>query len=243
MLNVIESDGLRAIYSGIGAGIMRHLTYQSVRFAIYENWKNYFTVRGQHLDFATRIVVAGTAGFLAGGFITPVDLICVRMQNDVKLPFIKRRNYKNVFDGLVRVIKDEGLIQLYRGSSMACSKGALMTIGQLATYDVTKEKLLELQLVNEGQLCYLISSIIAGTIATSFAMPVDVMKTKIFSATPGKYSGVISCFTQTLRAGGPLAFYKGFYPSFVRITPATVITFLVLEEMKKLFGSTLVISN
>ena len=35
---------------------------------------------------------------------------------------------------------------------------------------------------------------------------------------------------------GPLAFYKGYVPAFVRLAPQTVLTFIFLEQLKKNFG-------
>ena len=36
------------------------------------------------------------------------------MQADGKLPLQQRRNYKNAIDGLIKIIKDEGILKLWR---------------------------------------------------------------------------------------------------------------------------------
>ncbi len=38
----------------------------------------------------------------------------VRMQADGKLPPEQRRGYKNVFDGLFRITKEEGFLNMFR---------------------------------------------------------------------------------------------------------------------------------
>ncbi|VDO93172.1 unnamed protein product [Schistosoma margrebowiei] len=67
------------------------------------------------------------------------------MQNDMKLPINERRNYKNCIDGLIHVVRHEGVIKLFNGVSMTASRAAFMTLGQLAFYD--KFKIL---LINSG---------------------------------------------------------------------------------------------
>lgn len=52
-------------------------------------------------------------------------------------------SYKNVFHGLWRVYKDEGVLRLFNGASTATSRAVLMTVGQLAFYDQVKSILLK----------------------------------------------------------------------------------------------------
>ena len=48
-------------------------------------------------------------------------------------------------------------------------------------------------------------------------------------------SGAFDLIRFTFRQG-PLAFYKGYVPAFVRLGPHTVLTFIFLEQLKKNFG-------
>lgn len=45
---------------------------------------------------------------------TPSDVVMVRMQADGKLPVEQRRGYKNVFDGLIRITREEGILSMFR---------------------------------------------------------------------------------------------------------------------------------
>ena len=69
----------------------------------------------------------------------------------------------------------------------------------------------------------------AGFTACVVGSPVDVLKTRIMNATPGTYSGPVDCFYQTLKGGGPAAFYKGFGPNVVRLSGWNCMMFLTLE--------------
>ena len=173
---------------------------------------------------------------------SPVDMIVVRMQTDMKTSKTARRNYKHVFDGLFRVVKEEGFMRLFGGCSMTSSRGALMSIGQMTSYDTIKEKILILGLLNDNQLCYFVSSTIAGAITTFLTLPLDVLKTKMMNARLGEFNGLADCFYQTLKIG-PTTFFRGFSPAFMRLAPQTILTFLFLEQLKNSFGQIVVVNQ
>jgi dicarboxylate transporter 10 len=95
-----------------------------MRFGAYEGLKTQFP--GD--SFLTRCALAGLAG-AAGGIVgSPADLVNVRMQNDVKLPYEQRRNYKNALHGVYKIYKTEGAPRLFNGGSMAVCRAILMTM-------------------------------------------------------------------------------------------------------------------
>ena len=49
--------------------------------------------------------------------LSPADIILVRMTSDSTRPPEQRYNYKNAFDGLVKLVKEEGTKGLTRGLS------------------------------------------------------------------------------------------------------------------------------
>ena len=63
-----------------------------------------------------RLAMAGISGAAGGVVGAPADMVNVRMQNDVKLPLdsTQRRNYKHAIDGLIRIIREEGLMKVNR---------------------------------------------------------------------------------------------------------------------------------
>jgi dicarboxylate transporter 10 len=95
-VGIVRSEGVFALYSGLTASLLRQLTYSTTRFAIYEVAKQQLDQAnsGQDIPFYQKVGLAAVAG-AAGGLVgTPADMINVRMQNDVKLPFAQRRKYE-----------------------------------------------------------------------------------------------------------------------------------------------------
>ncbi|XP_072319237.1 mitochondrial dicarboxylate carrier [Eucyclogobius newberryi] len=234
-VHVVRHDGVLALYNGLSASLCRQMSYSLTRFAIYETVRD---VMGNNnkgpMPFYQKVLLGAFGGF-TGGFIgTPSDMVNVRMQNDVKLAPELRRNYKHAADGLVRVFREEGLKKLFSGATMASSRGAMVTVGQLACYDQAKQLVLGSGLMGDNILTHFLSSFIAGGCATFLCQPLDVMKTRLMNS-KGEYTGVRHCLRETAQLG-PLAFYKGLVPAGIRLIPHTVLTFIFLEQLKNHFG-------
>ena len=52
----------------------------------------------------------------------------------------------------------------------------------------------------------------------------------------GEYSGCVDCVTKLIRSEGFFALWKGFTPYFFRLGPHTILTFVFLEQLNKLFA-------
>lgn len=55
------------------------------------------------------------------------------------------------------------------------------------------------------------------------------------NAKAGEYDSYLSVITQIGRIG-PVGFFKGSIPAFARIGPHTVLTFLIMEQLRLHFG-------
>lgn len=110
-----------------------------------------------------------------------------------------------------------------------------MTIGQLSFYDLVKAKLLATGKFQDNLTTHLLASSTAGAIATTMTQPLDVLKTRAMNAKPGEFKSVwdIVKFTAKL---GPLGFFKGYVPAFLRLGPHTIFTFVFLEQLRINFG-------
>ena len=64
--------------------------------------------------------------------------------------------------------------------------------------------------------------------------PVDVVRTRLYNAPPGRYSGGADAAAQLVTLEGPLAFYKGALTHYLRLGPHMVLVFGILEQLKLL---------
>ncbi|CAG8469211.1 7855_t:CDS:2, partial [Racocetra persica] len=218
-IDIIKNEKFPGIYNGFSASILRQATYSTMRFGVYDKLK---------------LLLSKNGGCISGAFGNPADLVMVRMQNDAKLPLELQRNYKNAFDGLYQIIKAEGLKGLTRGIGPNMNRAIFMNSSQIASYEQIKQLLLETKLFGDNMAIHFISSFLAGFVATTVCSPIDVIKTRIMNSTGMKQS-FVTVFTSTISNEGPQALFKGWVPAFVRLTPHTVVTFMVLEQIKKFY--------
>ena len=251
-VHVLKSDGVLGLYRGVSnlfllhplessspnssqlsASLLRQLTYSTTRFGVYEELKEAVSTSYQKPSFPTLIAMSSTSGFLGGIVGNPADVLNVRMQHDAALPQHARRNYANAIDGLIRMTREEGWRALFRGVWPNSMRAVLMTASQLASYDYSKELILKTTEMGDGLTTHFSCSIFAGFVATTICSPVDVIKTRVMSAKESE--GLVALLTRVHRLEGPGWMFRGWVPSFVRLGPHTVATFLFLEQHKKIY--------
>lgn len=229
-VHVFKHNGFLGLYSGLSASLLRQITYSTTRFGIYEELK----ARTQFApSFPVLIAMASTSGFLGGIAGNPADVLNVRMQHDAALPVDQRRNYKNAIDGLIRMTKEEGFKSLFRGVWPNSMRAVLMTASQLASYDGFKRVLVQYTPMEEGLTTHFTASFLAGFVATTVCSPVDVIKTRIMSSQESK--GLAKLLADVYRVEGVGWMFRGWVPSFIRLGPHTIATFLFLEQHKKMY--------
>lgn len=200
---------------------------------MYEELKEVFSTARAEPSLPGLIAMASTSGFLGGVAGNPADVLNVRMQHDAALPPAKRRNYAHALDGLARVIREEGPRALFRGVWPNSARAVLMTASQLASYDGFKRELLARTPLRDDLGAHFTASLMAGFVATTICSPVDVVKTRIMSATEQK--PLVRMLVDIYRAEGLAWMFRGWVPSFIRLGPHTIVTFLFLEQHKKAY--------
>lgn len=114
-------------------------------------------------------------------------------------------------------------------------RAVLMTASQLASYDAFKSLLLTHTPLTDNLSTHFSASFLAGFVATTVCSPVDVIKTRIMSS--GESKGLAKLMKDVYRLEGVGWMFRGWVPSFIRLGPHTVFTFLFLEQHKKWYRS------
>lgn len=217
--------------------MLRQMTYSTTRFGIYEELKSHFTSVSSHPAPLTLIAIASASGFIGGVVGNPADVLNVRMQGDAALPSEQRRNYRHAIHGLVQMTRKEGFSSLLRGIWHNSMRAALMTASQLASYDTFKRLCIEKAGMSDNLHTHVTASFLAGFVATTICSPVDVIKTRVMSASPTESRPQsllgrlrIVCCKECLTWA-----FRGWVPSFIRLGPHTIATFMFIEEHKKLY--------
>jgi len=239
---ILRSEGAAGLFSGVSATMLRQTLYSTTRMGLYDILKTKWTQdNGGVLPLHHKIAAGLIAGGIGAAVGNPADVAMVRMQADGRLPLAERRNYRSVGDAIGRMARDEGVRSLWRGSSLTVNRAMIVTASQLATYDQAKEAILARRGPGaDGLATHVAASFTAGLVAAAASNPVDVVKTrmmnmKVAPGAPAPYAGAVDCALKTVRSEGPMALYKGFIPTVMRQGPFTVVLFVTLEQVRKVF--------
>jgi len=238
LINVVKNEGLFTLYNGLSAGLLRQATYTTTRLGVYQFLFEQFSSNdGKPPGFFMKAGLGMSAG-ACGAFVgTPAEVALIRMTSDGNLPPDQRRNYKSVFDALMRIFREEGLAALWRGAIPTMGRAMVVNAAQLASYSQAKQGILETGYVQDGIFCHFLASMFSGLVTTAASMPVDIAKTRIQNQKyiDGKpeYKGAVDVILKVIRNEGVTALWKGFTPYYFRLGPHTVLTFIFLEQMNK----------
>lgn len=235
---LIKSEGFFALYTGLSAGLLRQASYTTVRMGVYTSLIEQLSVDGK-TTFVTQLASGLTAG-AAGAFVgTPAEVSLVRMTADGRLPLDQRRNYKNVFNALARIVKEEGVRALWTGCTPTIGRAMVVNMCQLASYSQAKQHLIASGYFQEGIKTHFTASMISGLVTTAASMPVDIAKTRLqnMKVIDGKpqYKGTFDVLGKVIKNEGFLSLWRGFLPYYARLGPHTVLTFIILEQLSTLY--------
>ncbi|KAH7853539.1 hypothetical protein Vadar_003749 [Vaccinium darrowii] len=226
---ILRNEGIGGFYKGLSAGLLRQATYTTARLGTFKILtKNAVAANaGKPLPLYQKVLCGLTAGAIGACVGTPADLALVRMQADTTLPPSQRRNYKNVFHALYRIIADEGVLALWKGAGPTVVRAMALNMGMLASYDQSVEFFRDYLGWDETS-AVVGASAVSGFFASACSLPFDYIKTQIQKMQPdveGKYpyTGSLDCAIKTLKSRGPFEFYKGFPVYCLRIAPHVML--------------------
>jgi len=174
-----------------------------------------------------------TSGAIASIIGTPFDVSMVRMQADSLRPPAERRGYRNVFDALSRIVREEGVTKLWRGFEPTVFRAMAMNVGMMATYDIVRGALVRVN--GDNFSTGLAASAISGLACVTTSLPFDLIKTRLQQMKPDAsgalpYRGVMDCAGKVLRNEGVLAFWTGFGAYYGRTAPHAMIILITMEQ-------------
>lgn len=245
ILQIARDESIAGLYKGFTPALMREGVYSSMRAGFYEPLKYLLgedPAKGG-LPFYKKVIAGAVAGACGAFVATPTDVVKVQMQAEGK---VDKPRYRSTYDAFSTIYKTEGIRGLYKGALPTTQRAFVLSAAMMPTYDHTKHYLLEKGWVREESVwAHIISGMTAGFVMATATSPIDVVKTRIMNQKLAHqsgqhvghvYTGSMDCFIRTLKAEGPLGFYKGLVPNFLRLGPHTLLSFVVYEQLRRLSG-------
>lgn len=237
---VWQVEGLRGLQKGLLPAYIYQVLMNGTRFMVYEPLRQWFlglTGLPNH-----SLLCNASAGAMAGGLAaligSPFNLIKTRLQSfSLALPTGYQHGYGGIGEAMRRIFRGEGLAGFYRGVGASVSRTTAGSAAQLAAYDWFKPTVARATNWSPSSLpVHCVAAMGSGVLACIVMNPFDVVMTRLYNqqAAGALYSGLLDCAQKTVAAEGLSALWKGLVPHFVRIGPHTVLTLVLLEQVRSL---------
>ena len=227
---LVRERGLKVFYSGLTPSLARGVMYGGLRLGLYEPTREVYakTFFLQSSEGVVMKVLAGiSSGALAAFLLNPTEVVKTR------------RMQGESWDAIRSAVRLEGIFSLWRGSSMAATRSAILTASQVAVYGEAKRMWLQVvPNAKDDAVAHLGASACAGVLTTAATNPVDVIKTQMFIAKGiEKRVSVMRAVKEIVEEYGVArGATRGFGANYVQLGPQTTVTFVVAEELRKFAG-------
>jgi solute carrier family 25 oxoglutarate transporter 11 len=229
-----NGNGFKQFYKGLDAAFIHQMTYTATRMGLYRSMFHSYKLKYDHVPLHVKSGLAFFSGFLGGFIGSPADLIMVRQQLDSTLPLSKQRGYDNALEAFKRIIREEGIFKLWRGSNIVILRSMVLNTCLLGPFDEIKERIMGYYGESYHIRARLIAAAVASFFCTIITLPLDNTKTKIQRMVPDKhgempYRGIYHCMKETIRFEGFKRLWVGFGPYFMRLFPHGILILLIQD--------------
>jgi len=169
-------------------------------------------------QFATDLIVGGTAGAVAKTAMAPVERVKLLLQTMESHPDVvsgKIKPYSGIMDCFQRVSKEQGFLAFWRGNLVNCLRYAPQQGSALAFNDAINNMFPKFDSRTqfwESMAAKLFSGGLAGAVANTIAYPFDFARTRLASdlkAGGGQFKGIWDCISTTVKRQGITGLYTG----------------------------------
>lgn len=236
--DVWRVEGISGVQKGLFPAYIYQTMMNGTRFMVYEPLRR-FLASHQSLLASQEVACNALAGAVAGGLAaslgSPFNLIKTRLQShSAHFATGHQHGYPSTMAAIQRIWTTEGLWGFYRGVSASVIRTTAGSAAQLSSYEWAKSVIArELNVRPDLASVHLASALVGGIWACLVMNPFDVIMTRLYNQKGSTlYRGVLDCGWRTVQQEGVLALWKGLAPHFVRVGPHTVLTLVLLEQVR-----------
>lgn len=233
---VVAENGYAGLYRGIISPILAEAPKRAVKFSTNETYKNWLKTPEGKLPSERAFIAGALAGATEMFFNCPFEIVKVRMQAKEN-----KALYKNTMDCAVKLVKQEGLIGLYRGGEPQLWRNAIWNGVYFGLIGSVREWIPAPKNASKSeQLFYnFITGSISSTVATIFNTPFDVVKSRMQNQRPmagqtPKYVWSFPSLKTVYVEEGLAACYKGLGPRLLRLGPGGGIMLVAFDKIVEL---------
>lgn len=222
---------IKQYYRGITPNLLGNISAWSLYFSLYAEFKG---VIKSGSNTANYFVSSALAGISCTLLTNPIWVLKTRILGSSKSQV---NAYKSLWDGVSSILKKEGVLSFWKGtipSMFQVFQGSL----QFTFYDKTKDYFIHRKYHTNSELNtfeFAIASAFSRITSMVIMYPSQVIKARLQDYNFNNEKRSITSIVQNVwkNEGHWRGFYKGIGANMLRVVPATSITFVVYESVKK----------
>ncbi|KAJ7072869.1 mitochondrial carrier domain-containing protein [Mycena amicta] len=240
---IVRRETPLALYKGLGAVLAGIVPKMSIRFASFEQYKQFLADPATGKTSTGMIFLAGLgAGTTeAVAVVTPMEVIKIRLQAQMHslADPTEAPRYRNAGHAVYTIVREEGVRTLYRGVSLTALRQATNQGANFTAYQELKKFAHRMQpdLAELPSYQHMLIGLISGAMGPFSNAPIDTIKTRLQKspadpANPKSAFARISAIAAEMwRQEGARSFYKGITPRVLRVAPGQAVVFAVYERV------------
>ncbi|XP_055390015.1 probable mitochondrial glutathione transporter SLC25A40 [Condylostylus longicornis] len=248
LIKITRSEGLSALWSGLGPTLISALPSTVIYFVAYEQFKEFYMnlykkyINNQLIDLRIPVYIplisGASARVLAVTCVCPLELIRTKMQSE-------KLSYMQMNQALKSVIKIDGIFGLWTGLKPTIYRDVPFSAIYWTCYETIKAQFN----VSEPTFGFsFFAGATAGSISAFITTPFDVIKThqqielgeKVFyTDKPAKSMKVSKSMANSIKelyiSNGFSGLFAGLSPRIFKVAPACAIMIATFEYGKSFF--------
>ncbi|KAI3714798.1 hypothetical protein L6452_21758 [Arctium lappa] len=231
--DIMRTEGWTGLFRGNLVNVIRVAPSKAIELFAYDTVKKSLAPKPGEKP-KPRIPESLIAGAVAGISSTictyPLELLKTRLT-------VQRGVYKNLVDAFLKIVKEEGPAELYRGLTPSLIGVVPYAATNYFAYDTLRKAYKKVSKQDEiGNIATLLIGSTAGAISSSATFPLEVARKHMQAgAINGRvYDNMLHALLTILEKEGVRGLYRGLGPSCIKIVPAAGISFMCYEACKKI---------
>ncbi|KAL0726498.1 hypothetical protein Bca4012_022591 [Brassica carinata] len=232
--DIMKHEGWTGLFRGNLVNVIRVAPARAVELFVFETVnKKLSPEHGEQskIPIPASLLAGACAGVSQTLLTYPLELVKTRLT-------IQRGVYKGIYDAFVKIIREEGPTELYRGLAPSLIGVVPYAATNYFAYDSLRKAYRSFSKQEKiGNIETLLIGSLAGALSSTATFPLEVARKHMqVGAVSGRvvYKNMLDALVSILEHEGILGWYKGLGPSCLKLVPAAGISFMCYEACKKI---------
>lgn len=239
-----QNDGFFRLWRGNSATMARVIPYAAIQFAAHEQYKRFFKIDAASVRSGTNhsvylhLIAGSMAGVTGQAMTYPLD------RARAVMAVTRMGEYRNLSDVFRSIVKNEGVLSLYRGfvptmiGVIPYAGVSFFTFESLKKYFTKRASQIRPDSPYPSPVERMISGATAGLLGQTASYPLDIVRRRMQTAcqmgvSKNLYSSVIGTLLYVLKKEGILrGWYKGLSMNFIKGPLAAGTSFTTYDYLR-----------